>query len=64
MEIPDKYVQAQEQTNKLLRDLIIIQLGLAGVGQQKIRSIVGGGMNDINRLIKLIRKSGKTKPSE
>jgi len=64
MEIPDKYVQAQEQTNKLLRDLIIIQLGLAGVVQQKIRSIVGGDMNDINRLIKLIRKGVKTKPSE
>lgn len=64
MEMSDKYLQAQEQTNKLLRDLIIIQLGLAGVGQQKIRTIVKGDMNDINRLIKLIRKGVKPKISE
>jgi hypothetical protein len=64
MELSDKHLQAQEQTNKLLRDLIIIQLGLAGIGQREIRSIVGGSMNDINRLAKMIRKSLKPKTTE
>jgi hypothetical protein len=42
----------------LLRTLIIIQLGLAGVGQAQIRKIVGGAMGDINGIVKLLN-SGK-----
>ena len=59
MENSDKLVQLAEQGNKLLRHLIIIQLAIAGVTQRDIRTIVGGGMNDINALIKLIRKGMK-----
>lgn len=47
-----------ERTVELLRKLLIVQLGLAGVGQAQIRSIVGGGMNDINAIVKLLN-SGK-----
>jgi hypothetical protein len=48
-------------TEQLLRKLIIIQLGLAGVGQREIRTIVGGSMNDINAIAKLLRKSANLK---
>jgi len=51
--------QLHQQTNMLLRNLIIVQLGLAGVGQREIRSILGGSMADINNIVKLIRKSQK-----
>jgi hypothetical protein len=46
------------KTESLLRTLIIIQLGLAGVGQAQIRKIVGGAMGDINGIVKLLN-SGK-----
>ena len=43
---------------ELLRTSLIVQLGLAGVGQAQIRKIVGGSMNDINAIVKLLH-SGK-----
>jgi hypothetical protein len=48
-------VDTSAQTNELLRKSLIVQLGLAGVGQLQIRTIVGGSMNDINAIIKLLR---------
>lgn len=54
-----------DRTTKLLRDLIIIQLGLAGVGQKEIRTIVGGDMNEINRIVKMLRpKSNQTQKAD
>lgn len=47
--------ETSDCTTHLLRDLIIVQLGLAGVGQRKIRTIVGGDINRINRIVKLLR---------
>jgi hypothetical protein len=41
---------------ELVKDLIIVQLGLAGVGQREIRSVVGGDINRINRIVKHLRK--------
>jgi len=49
---------APARTVELLRTLTIVQLGLAGVGQAQIRKIVGGSMNDINGIVKLLH-SGK-----
>ena len=49
---------AAARTVELLRTLTIVQLGLAGVGQAQIRKIVGGSMNDINGIVKLLH-SGK-----
>jgi hypothetical protein len=43
-----------EKTVDLLRKLLIVQLGLAGVGQAQVRTIVGGGMNDVNAILKLL----------
>lgn len=47
-------------TPKLLRDLLIAQLALAGVGQKEIRAVVGGNMSYINRIVKLVRKKANT----
>ena len=44
-----------ERTAELLRTLTIVQLGLAGVGQLQIRKIVGGGIAEINGIVKLLR---------
>lgn len=52
---------SEERMVELLRALIIVQLGLAGVGQAQIRKIVGGSMNDINGIVKLLR-SGRRGP--
>ena len=48
----------EERTPELIRRLTIVQLGLAGVGQIQIRKIVGGGIGEINGIVKLLR-SGK-----
>ena len=64
MEISDKHLEVLKQSNALLRDLIIIELCTAGVTQHDIRRIVGGDMNDINALAKLIRKNSKKRSAE
>lgn len=46
---------SEERMVELLRTLIVVELGLAGVGQAQIRKIVGGSMNDINGIVKLLR---------
>ena len=43
----------------LLRDLIIIQLGQAGLTQHEIREIVGVDINRVNRIVKYLRKGRK-----
>ncbi len=43
----------------LLRDLMIIQLGLAGVSQDKIRAIVGVDNNRVSAIVRHIRKGDK-----
>ncbi len=53
-----KNIDTAVRTAELLRILTIVQLGLAGVGQAQIRKIVGGSMNDINGIVKLLQ-SGK-----
>jgi hypothetical protein len=52
---------AAERTVEMLRKLTIVQLGLAGVGQAHIRTIVGGSMGDVNRIVKLlnVKRGGK-----
>jgi hypothetical protein len=50
-----KSVDTGTRTVELLRKSLIVQLGLAGVGQIQIRTIVGGSMNDINAILKLLR---------
>jgi len=49
--------QKQQSVEDLLRDLMIVQLALAGVTQHQIREIVGVDMNRVSRIAKHIRKS-------
>jgi hypothetical protein len=52
---------AAGKTVELLRMSLIVQLGLAGIGQAQIRRIVGGSMNDINAIVKLLRSGRRGK---
>ncbi len=47
----------EQATTELLRDLLILQLGLAKVPQDKIRKIAGCAMNRVTDLLKHIPKS-------
>jgi hypothetical protein len=46
-----------ETTEDLLRDLMIIQLGLAGLNQHQVREIVGVDMHRVSRILKHFKKS-------
>jgi translation initiation factor RLI1 len=47
----------KSSTDDLLRDLLIVQLALAGITQHQIRKIVGGEMRRVTRIAKYIRKT-------
>lgn len=49
-------VKRSETAEELLQDLLITQLGLAGVAQQQIREIVGVDMHRVSRIVKYLRK--------
>lgn len=52
--------QRKEQTmDDLLRDLLIVQLGLAGLTQHQIREIVGVDIHRVNRIVKHFKKVAK-----
>lgn len=46
----------EQTTDELLQDLLIVQLGLAGLTQRQIREIVGVDMNRVNRIVKHLKK--------
>jgi hypothetical protein len=46
-----------QTTDDLLRDMLIVQLLLAGVGQLQIRQIVGVDIHRVSRIAKLMKKS-------
>ena len=48
-----------EGVTGLLKDLMIVQLGLAGVQQRAIRSIVGCDMNRVSRIVKHFKPAKK-----
>ena len=45
-----------ETAEDILRDLLIVQLGLAGVGQLQIREIVGVDIYRVNHIAKHFKK--------
>lgn len=47
----------QQSVEDLLRDLMIVQLALAGVGQHEIRKIAGVDIHRVSRIAKLIKKA-------
>ena len=50
----------EKKTEDILRDLLIVQLGLAGVGQLQIREIVGVDIHRVSRIVKHIKKANKS----
>jgi hypothetical protein len=49
---------------ELLKDILIVQLGLAGVKQQTIRTIVGCNIVRVNRIVKHLKKKPSKAESE
>ena len=49
--------------SELVKDLLITQLGIAGVPQQSIRQIVGCDINRVNRIVKHL-KTAKRKEAD
>jgi len=41
----------------VLKDMLITQLGLAGVPQQDIRKIVGCSINRVNSIVKYLKRA-------
>jgi len=53
-----KAVQDTQDTNEatdLLKDILIVQLGVAGVPQQTIREIIGCDINRVSRIVKRLK---------
>ena len=42
---------------EVLKDMLITQLGLAGVPQQSIRKIVGCSINRVNAIVKHLKRA-------
>jgi hypothetical protein len=53
--------ERQSSVEDLLRDMMIVQLLLAGIGQHQIRQIVGVDIHRVSRIGKLIKKPKETK---
>jgi transposase-like protein len=49
----------QSTTDELLKDMLIVQLGLAGLTQHQIRAIVGVDIHRVNQIIKHFKKVNK-----
>ncbi|WP_426609506.1 hypothetical protein [Bradyrhizobium sp. McL0616] len=45
-----------DNVEDLLRDMMIVQLLLAGVGQHESRQIAGVGIHRVSRIAKLLKK--------
>lgn len=46
----------KQSVEDVLRDLIIVQLGLAGISQNNIREIAGVDIHRVNRIVKALKK--------
>lgn len=57
--MPRKPKRDDNDATELLKDILIVQLGVAGVRQQAIRAIVGCDINRVSRIVRHI----KTKPA-
>ena len=49
-----KASNSTEETVDLLRKLLIVQLGLAGIPQKNIQAIVGVSTKKVNEIMKLV----------
>jgi len=49
-----------DATVEVLKDILITQLGLAGVPQQRIRKIVGCSIGRVNSIVKYLKSAKKS----
>ena len=49
----------ENRIESLLRDILITQLGIAGLTQLQIREVVGGDIYKVNRILKFLKKKEK-----
>jgi hypothetical protein len=49
--------EEQNPTAELLRDLLIVELGKAGVPQLEIRKILGCDIHRVSRIVKHLKKA-------
>jgi hypothetical protein len=49
-----------DATVEVLKDILITQLGLAGVPQQTIRKIVGCSINRVNAIVKHLKNAKRS----
>ncbi len=52
--MPKRKINSSDESTELIRTLVIVQLGLAGIPRQNIRSIVGCDMNRVTKILKQI----------
>ena len=52
-------IQSADPVLDTLKDILIAQLGTAGVAQQEIRKIAGCDMKRVTRIVKAINKARK-----
>ena len=50
-----KSTRSEGDATEILKDILIVQLGMAGVRQQDIRSIVGCDINRVSRIVRHIK---------
>ena len=53
----EKSQRDADATVEVLKDMLITQLGLAGVPQQSIRKIAGCSMNRVNAIVKHLKRA-------
>lgn len=54
---PQKSQGDADAVLEVLKDILITQLGLAGVSQQSIRKIVGCSINRVNAIVKHLKSA-------
>jgi hypothetical protein len=59
---PQRIQREMDAAVEVLKDILITQLGVAGVSQQSIRKIVGCNMNRVTDIVKHLKspKRGET----
>lgn len=53
--MPRKLKQYGSDPTEVLKDILIVQLGVAGVPQQNIRAIVGCDINRVSRIVRYLK---------
>ena len=53
--MPRKPKPGSTDATEVLKDLLIVQLGIAGVPQRSIRTIVGCGIERVNRIVRHLK---------